>query len=143
MAFLDELTGDFVVHLRTPSSISTLVGAGTAARIYPEMARQGAALPHIVYTQAAGEALKTHSGRSGCKEVTLHVYCYSETQPQSRALAELVEAYMLDTSGPVASGQTKIQVCNGGIVDSGVEPAINSSDRKKFWVRLVLRMLIG
>jgi hypothetical protein len=140
--FLDELNGDFVKHTRASSGIAALVGSGTNARVFPLMARQGAALPFVAYTQAAGTTLKTHSGRSGCKEMTLHVYCFAATQPGARALANLLEPYWLDTEGPVGSG-TKIHVCNGGIVDDGVEPAQDSSDKKKFWVRLVLRLLIG
>lgn len=140
--FLDELTGDFVIHLRSLVGVANLVGADTAARIFPDMARQGAALPHIVYTQATGNALKSHAGRTGCRELTLHVYCHAATQPGARELANLVEPYWLDTEGLIGNG-TKIHVCNGSIVDSGVEPAANSSDVKKFWVRLVLRMLIG
>lgn len=140
--FLDELDGDFVKHTRANSQIAAKVGSGNNARIFPAMARQGAPLPHIAYVQADGATLKTHSGRTGCKEMTLHVYCFAATQPESRAIANLLEPYWLDTTGPVGSG-TKIHVCNGGIVDDGVEPAQNSSDQKKFWVRLVLRLLIG
>jgi len=140
--FLDELDGDFVKHTRASSAIAAIVGNGTNARIFPMMARQGAALPYVAYGQADGETLKTHSGRSGCKTMTLHVYCMAATQPAARALANLMEPYWLDTMGAVGSG-TKIHVCNGGIVDDGVEPAQDSSDKKKFWVRLVFRMLIG
>jgi hypothetical protein len=61
-------------------------------------------------------------------------------------LANLLEPYLNDIANSadviVGSG-TKIMVCNAEIVDSGVEPAANSSDVKKFWVRLVARFLIG
>jgi hypothetical protein len=140
--FLDELDGDFVKHTRVNSGIAAIVGSGVNARVFPMMARQGAAMPYIAYTQAAGNTHKSHAGRTGCKEITLHVYCFAAKQPEARALANLLEPYWLDTEGDVGSG-TKIHVCNGGIVDDGVEPAQDSSDKKKFWVRLVLRLLIG
>jgi hypothetical protein len=144
--FLDEVDGDFVKHLRASSAIAALVGSSTDARIFPEMARQGAELPHIIYTQAAGSMHKSHSGRTGDKEWTLHVYCFGATQPAARALANLLEPYLNDIANSadttIGSG-TKIKTCNGEIVDCGVEPAANSSDVKKFWVRLVVRFLIG
>lgn len=145
--FLDELDGDFVKHVRANSSIAAMIGGqGTNARIFAEMARQGAPLPYIVYTQSAGSVHKSHAGRTGDKEWTLHIYCYGATQPAARALANLLEPYLNDiaNNAEVAIGSgTKIKVCNGEIVDSGVEAAMNSSDVKRFWVRLVMRFLIG
>ena len=145
--FLDELNGDFVKHVRANSNIAALIGGnGTNARIFAEMARQGAPLPYIVYTQSAGSVHKSHAGRTGDKEWTLHIYCYGATQPAARALANLLEPYLNDiaNNAEVAIGSgTKIKVCNGEIVDSGVEAAMNSSDVKRFWVRLVMRFLIG
>ena len=144
--FLDEVDGDFVKHVRANSAIAALVGSGTSARIFPEMARQGAALPHIVYTQASGSVHKSHAGRTGDKDWTLHIYCFGANQPSSRALANLLEPYLNDianSSDTVIGSGTKIMVCNAEIVDSGVEAAANSSDVKKFWVRLVARFLIG
>lgn len=141
--FLDELDGDFVKHVRSNASVAGLIGGdSTGARIYPEMARQGAALPHITYTRAAGHSLKTHSGRGdGCETMVLHVYCWAETNSAANDLAVLVRNHLLDTEGMVGDG-TIIHVCNGGIVDSGVVPSMSSSDKKKFWTRLVLRMLV-
>lgn len=145
--FLDELDGDFVKWLRANTAIATLVGSGTNARIYPGMARHGVAKPHVIYTQASGEALKTHQGRGdGCREMVLHVYSIADSFNQANQLAMAIEALMnplVDTGvDRIVGDGTKIIVCNGGIVDDGVEPAINSSDTKKFWVRLVLRMVI-
>lgn len=145
--FLDEVNGDFVKHVRANSSIAALIGgSGTDARIFPEMARQGAPLPYIVYTQSAGSVHKSHAGRTGDKEWTLHIYCYGATQPAARALANLLEPYLNDIANnaevTIGSG-TKIKVCNGEIVDSGVESSMSSSDIKRFWVRLVMRFLIG
>lgn len=140
--FLDELTGDFVVHTRSNTDIANLVGSSTAARIHPNMLRQGTTMPAITYVQTAGHAQKSHSGRTGCKHLILNVYAWSESQPEANQLAALLEALWLDTEGEIGAG-TKIHVCNGGIEDSGSLEAKDSSDVKKFWVRLVLRMLIA
>jgi Protein of unknown function (DUF3168) len=140
--FLDELDGDFVKHLRVNSQIAALVGSGTNARIFRQMANQKSPRPYITYTQSDGEIVKTHQGRGdGCKNLVVHVYCWSDNVNQANDLAEIVEPYLLDSEGPVGDG-TKIIVCNGGIVDDGVESAVDSSDQKRYWVRLVLRMVI-
>jgi hypothetical protein len=140
--FLNELTGDFVLFLRAYSPISTLVGTGVNARIFPDAARQGAIAPYIVYTQNGGGSEKNLDGLEGCDDVIVHVYAYADSQPQSRALAVAVRDRMLPTQAIIGDG-TKLYVCNGGIIDSGHEFDKASGDRKRFWTRLVLRMVIG
>jgi len=141
--FLNELTGDFVKHLRSHSPIAAVVGgSGTDARIFCEAARQGVAAPYIVYTQSMGNSEKHLAGLDGCESMVVHVYCYAENQPASRSLANHVRDRMLPTQAIVADG-TKLYVCNGGISDTGVEYDQASGDRKRFWTRLVLRMVIG
>lgn len=141
--FLDELTGDFVLHLRGDSAVNALVGTGTDARIFPEAARQYAAAPYIVYTLAGGNSEKLLSGLEGCENQTLHVYCYGDTPNASRALARAVHDKMLNTIEEAVGGGTIVHVCNGGITDTGVEAAKDSSDRKRFWTRLVFRLVIS
>ncbi len=136
--FLDEVNGDFVLHTKSSTAIETIVGG----RIYPEAAPQGIKEPHLIYTQASGHAIKSHQGRSGVSDPVLHVYCIASSQPQANQLASLVEAHWLDTEGPVGNG-TYVQVCNGGQYDRGQWFAIDSSDLKQFYVRLVLRMLVN
>jgi len=140
--FLNELNGDFVLFLRAYAPISTLVGTGTDARIYPEAARQGAVAPYLVYTQAGGNSEKYLGGLDGCENMIVHVYAYADSQPQSKELAVAVRDRMLPTQAIVGDG-TKLHVCNGGIIDTGYERDQASGDRKRFWTRLVLRMVIG
>lgn len=140
--FLNELTGDFVKYLRTDTAVKALVGENTQARIYPEMARQGQPVPYIVYTQAGGNSEKNATGLDGCLNLTLHVYAYGDSPNVSHDLAHAVADRMLPTQAIIGDG-TKLYVCNGGIVDTGVDSAKDGSDRKRFWTRLVLRMVIG
>jgi hypothetical protein len=141
-AFLNELTGDFVIYLREATTISSLVGTGTDARIFPEMARQGAAAPYITYTQAGGSSEKHLAGLDGCQDLIMHVYAYGDSPNVSHELAHAIHDRMLPTQAAVGGG-TKLHVCNGGIIDTGVEAAKEGSDRKRFWTRLVLRMVIS
>jgi hypothetical protein len=141
--FLNELTGDFVLYLRGASAVSALVGTGNNARIFPEAARQGAEAPYIVYTRAAGNREKILAGLDGCENLTLHVYAYADSQPQSIALAEAISDRMLPTLEQIVGDGTKLKICNGGIAQTGVEHDKASGDRKRFWTRLVLRMVIS
>lgn len=141
--FLNELTGDFVKFLRADAAVSGMVGVGTAARIYPEAARQGQPAPFIVYTQAGGNSPKNAKELEGCINVTLHVYAYGDEPNVAQALARAIEDRMLPTLNTAVGDGTVLHVCNGGVVDSGYESATDGSDRKRFWNRLVLRMVIG
>ncbi len=153
IGFLDELTGDFVIYLReapsvtvsgaTIPAIASMVGSEENARIFPEQARFGVALPQIVYTQVSGSSPKILSGPDGCDDLGLHVYAYADSPNQSRLLATAIRERCLNGDNQVWGDDTAVHVCNGGIIDSGVEPARDASDIKKFWTRLLLRMVIG
>lgn len=141
--FLNELDGDFVLYLRGDSAVSGLVGTGDNARIYPEMARQGVSAPYIVYTQAGGNSEKSAWRLSGCINLVLHVYAYGDLPNVSHELAHAVADLMLPTLNTIVGGGTVLHVCNGGIADTGVEAATDGGDRKRFWTRLILRIVIG
>lgn len=144
--FLDELTGDFVKYLRGDATVSAAVGVGEDARIFPEASRQSAERPFIVYTQAGGHSIKHHGGVDETENLTLHIYAYGDSPSVARSLAVAARNRMLvagNGANTIAGDGTAILVCNGGIVDSGYDHANDSSDRKRFWVRVVLSMLIN
>lgn len=141
--FIDESTGDLVKHLRASAPISDLVGVDIDARIFAESAPLGAEPPHIVYTQASGHSSKDLSGLEQCDDITLHIYAWAASQSVSRLLAR---AILLRTTGADNTrwgDTTHVHVCNGGIVDTGYESAHDHSDRKLYWSRLVLRLVIS
>jgi len=151
--FLDELTGDFVRHLRTAPqvivggltipAIADMVGIADDARVFPEAARFGVDMPQIVYTQVSGHSPKDHDGRDGCEDLTLHVYAYAVQQPRSRLLARAILERCVNDHGLRWGLDTFLHVCNGGVIDSGVHHANDQSDIKSFWSRLVLRLVIS
>lgn len=141
--FLDESTGDLVKHIRAATGVSAQVGVGVNARIFAEQARLGAARPHIVYTQVDGHSPKDLSGLDGCAELTLHLYAYSDTQPNSRLLANAILYRMAGSDHSRWADSTYVHVCNGGIVDTGVQAAKDQSDKKLYWTRLVMRLVIS
>lgn len=140
--FLNEQTGDFVLFLRGAASITSIVGAGSSCKIYSSMARQGQDPPYLVYVMGGGHSEKDGGGVEGCDDINLHVYAYGATDAQSQALAVAVRDRMLPTQAIVGDG-TKLLVCNGGIVNKGVDTPKDGSDRKRYWTRLVLRMVVS
>lgn len=145
--FLDEQTGDLVKYLRDYGPISTLVGLGTDARIFAEAARQGAETPFVTFTQVDGRSPKHHGGTDTTENLALHLYAWGDLPSTARSLAKAVRDRLLAAGNTgadtIAGDGTRILVCNGGIVDSGVDPAKDSSDRKRFWVRVSVQMLIA
>ena len=152
IGFLDELTGDFVIHLRTAPSvtigsvtlpaIADFVGADQEARIFPEQARFGVPCPLIVYTQVSGHSTKVLAGLDGSDDIGLHVYAYSSDPTQARLLATAIRQRCLSNDNAIWGEGTIVSVCNGGIIDSGTESARDNSDVKLFWVRLLLKMVV-
>jgi hypothetical protein len=140
--FLNELDGDFVKYLRADVVVKSLVGEGNEARIYPEAARQGQPAPYIVYTQSGGGSEKNLTELDGCLNLVVHVYAHADSPNVSHQLAHAVNNRMLPTQAIIGDG-TKLYVCNGGIVQTGYDAAKDASDRKRFWTRLVFRMVIG
>lgn len=138
--FLDEIDGGFVVYTLADTAIAAIVGA----RVYPEVAPQDESQPHIIYTQASGHRIKSHSGPlpGGASNIALHVYAIGSNQPQANTLAQLLEDRWLAAVDVNAAG-TLVQVCNGGQYDSGQWFPRDSSDQHLFYRRLVFNMLIG
>lgn len=138
--FLDEINGGFVVYTLADTAIEAMVDKA----VYPEVAPQDFAKPHIIYTAKGGHRIKSHSGPNagGARNLTLHVYAIGSSQPQANTLAQLIEDRWLATNNASAAG-TLVQVCNGGQYDSGQWFPKDSSDEHLFYVRLVLNFLLG
>ena len=138
--FLDQINGGFVAYTFGKSEIAAIVDK----RIFPDVAPQDMADPHIIYTMADGHRIKSHQGinSGGARNLTLHIYAIGVDQPQANLLAELLEDRWLAVDNVTAAG-TLVQVCNGGRYDSGQWFPKDSSGEHLFYVRLVLRFLLG
>ena len=136
--FLDEINGGFVVYTLADTAIAAIV----AKRVYPDVAPQDTQLAHLIYTQADGEQIVTHSGPDDCSRMTLHVYAIGVNQPQVNQLAKLVRDRWLNINHALTAG-TRVLLCNGGIADGGQWFPKDSSDEHMFYKRIILRMLVS
>lgn len=73
------------------AAVTAIVGAGSAARIYPDTIPQDAVLPAVAYARAETEYLTTvHSSVPAKERATLAVWCLAATRAGADALADAV-----------------------------------------------------
>ena len=139
----DERTGGLVTYWKTVSAITDLVGATTSARIWPDQAKQGQATPFIVYTRGPGGVVFRHlGGPTGARTSVLHVYCWGDTRSAADGLAEAVKDSMESGFARNTWAGTYVNACFvDDATDDGHDPPIDGSDDKKYWSRLVLRIV--
>ena len=135
----DERTGGLVTYWKSISAITTLVGAGTSARIYPQRAKQKAALPYIEYLRGGGQSEKHHGGVSGHRLTLLYVYCYGATLAAADALAEAVRQNTANYRGDMSGVYVRRITCDDAL-DDGVDEPIDDSYSPKYWVRVIFRI---
>jgi len=81
-----------VARLKATGAVTTIVGAGTAARIRPLRRNQGGALPAIVYNQVGGHRENITAGTSDTGSSRFRVHAIASTYDGAHTLAEAVEA---------------------------------------------------
>lgn len=143
MGLFDENTGGLVTYWRTISAITSLVGTSGNARIWPGAAREGKPAPYIVYVRApGGDVFRYLSGTSGTRATVVHIYCWADTPSGADALLELVKQSMQSGFARATWAGTYINaVYILDAPDDGYDKPLDSSDDKKHWVRLVLRIV--
>lgn len=86
-----DILSECRTYLKTKSAVTALVGAASAARIFFDLARQGATLPFAVLAKGSGgQSYETLSAIAGLTQTVLHVYCYGSTRTQAHSLSEAV-----------------------------------------------------
>lgn len=129
---------DLMSYLQAQPGIAALVGYATLSRIYPQKARQGAALPHIVLSEAGGESPELLVGRGGAGIVqsTWHVYAVADNQAGANALAEEIRISVQGFRGLMGSTYVNEVSCSTHR-DSGDDTPVDGSDASKYWVRRI------
>jgi len=85
-----DIGTEIITYLKTKAAVTSLIGSGTAARIYLHEAKQGVALPYVVIVVYSGESHEYLSGISGLSENRVEINCYSATNAGAFALAEAI-----------------------------------------------------
>lgn len=74
------------------STITAIVGTGTAARVYPGIAPQGTARPCIVYSRNGSEHEHSLSGHTGFANSDIQIIAIADTYLGAESLASAVRA---------------------------------------------------
>ena len=88
MALYDEKTGDLIVWLKTQAAITSRVGTGTAAQIYPRREQQDITGQALVFDRVTGQQYQHVAGETKIRRDVVHFYSYGDTNSQSEALDE-------------------------------------------------------
>ena len=135
----DERTGGLVTYWKSISAITTLVGSGTSARIYPHRAKEKAALPYIEYLRGGGQSERHHGGVSGMRLSLVYVYCNGATLAAADALAEAVRGNTANYRGDMSGVYVNRVYCDDAL-DDGVDEPIDKSYTPKYWTRVIFRI---
>ncbi len=98
MATIEEAVN--AVLLATPG-VTAIVGASTAARIYPLRIPQDAPRPAIAYQKISSPKQMSHSGSSNLARTRLQITCQGETYTSVKALAAAVRTALIGYRGTV------------------------------------------
>lgn len=143
MGLFDEGTGGLVTHWKSFVAITSRVGAGTTAKIRPDIAKEQWTGQFVVYTRGPGGKVHGHlAGTAGARQSIVHVYCWGDSRADADALCEAVK---VNTQNGRMRG-----LHSGGIVvnwvfvddppDDGYDKPTDASQAAKFWTRVVLRI---
>lgn len=80
--------------LLAASAVTSLVGTGDNARVYPDVIAAEAALPAIMYQRSETEKFGTLDESVSCKRVSIDITCVADTREGAEALGDAVEAAM-------------------------------------------------
>ena len=123
-------------YLRGQAAVASAVGSGTAARIFPDVPKQNAALPFIVLVESGGgDSIEHLSGLAGFAQATFHVYAYDSSRAAANSLAEVVRLAGPFQTFAGAMGTRRVQVNGVQHRDSGVDTPTDQNDQLRYWTR--------
>ena len=136
-----DITAGLIAYLKTLGGVTSLVGTGTAARIYPDDLKQSATLPAMTVTRLSGGPVTYLGGRSGINDATFQIVSYGAT----RAAADALDNAAFDTMGSLANAtmgsvKTTDTQAQPGSRDSGVDLPLDGSDARRYWARTTYRI---
>ena len=132
-----SMYADLLTYLKSQSTVTTIVGAGTSARIYPDAIKQGATFPCLMYRKIGGGPMTGICGRLGISNDIFEVYAFGATRAAADTLDEAVYAVL--QGGNKTFGSTAVTEVYVGESDrsSGADAPIEGSDQYDYWARTV------
>jgi hypothetical protein len=128
---------DLLTYLKTQSSVTSIVGSSTLARIYPDAVKQGASLPCVVYRKIGGGPTTGICGRLGISKDMFEVISIAATRAAADALDAAIYAVL--QGGNKTMGSTAVTEVYVGESDRscGVDGTQEGSDQYDYWARTI------
>lgn len=129
-----DIAAEFKTYLKSISTITALVGATTASRIYEVTAKQGESMPYIVYETFADNSEEHLGGISGLATERIQVDCYAATSAGAYALAEVVRLAPLQMFRGTMGSTFVNGVTSPGGYRRGQTPPVKGGAQRRYWI---------
>jgi hypothetical protein len=91
---------DLFALLNANAGVTALIGAGTAARVYPLLAPTDVDAPFVTWQRLASEPTDL-IGRGNTLQISVQVDCWAKTFDEALALSEAVRAAVEGSQGAI------------------------------------------
>lgn len=130
---MDDLATDIRRYLKNVSAVTTLVGSGTAARIYEEDAKQGQALPYLVFFITPGDSYENLVSIDGIATHRVTVMAYAATRAAAFSLQEAVRLAPLQHFRGTLGNRFVNSISSTGSEDYGRDEPTRGSNQRRYW----------
>lgn len=121
-------------YLKTKTAVTDLIGTGADARIYEQEAKQGVALPYIVYIVYAVGSYEDLDGAVGVATNRIEVNCYAATAAAAYALAEAVRLAPLQGYEGTMGSASVFDISSAGGYETRYDRPTEGANTLRFWV---------
>ncbi len=97
------LDAGIYTYLKTVTGITSLVGTGNNARIYPLKLPQNPTLPAIVFTKISEQHVECMTGSAGLAMARIQFDCWAENKDQAEDLSEALRQALQGYKGSMGS----------------------------------------
>lgn len=119
--------GIVIAAIKAAASVTAIIGAGTAARVYPSAAPQNAAKPYIVVHRIFERDNELTEGAGKYWMSRIQCDCVAETATAADGLGEALKLALGDIVKQTVGGRSGVD-----IMIEGTDVSEHSDDRKSF-----------
>ncbi len=132
-----DIKEELKTYLKTKAAITSLVGSGTAARIYTHRAREKARKPFVLIAISGGASNEHLGGIAGLATSAVNVWACDDDSAGADTLAEEIRLAPLQGLRGFLNN-TKVTISAQAHRDDGFEKSDDGADRAEYyWVRRV------
>lgn len=133
-----DFCDEFVTWVKTVSALTSLIGSGTAARIYPDQLKYGITSQAIVYEETGGDDVNYLGGLGGLCRTVIHTWCYGTTRTLANALDQALFVALCSTSTNITMGSTvATDRSRSNHRETGTDRKDDGSNDYRYWTHSV------